>query len=94
MKIKSEFLRKEMAQESRPQFDAKWSVLTNPEKRNFWEDSESFATGEHEVGQLILMLQGLGYPELFKNALDFGCGVGRLTLPPSHRFQSTWGSAT
>ena len=71
--------------------DAKWSVLTNPEKRNFWEDSEFFATGEHEMGQLILTLQGLGYPKLFKNALDFGCGVGRLTLPLSHRFENTWG---
>ena len=50
MKIKSEFLRKEMAQESRPQFDAKWSVLTNPEKRNFWEDSESFANRRTRSG--------------------------------------------
>jgi SAM-dependent methyltransferase len=71
--------------------DAKWSVLTNPGKRNSWGDSEFFATGECEVGQLIQTLQGLSYPKLFKNALDFGCGVGRLTLPLSHRFENTWG---
>jgi SAM-dependent methyltransferase len=71
--------------------DAKWSVLTTPGKRNSWGDSEFFATGESEVGQLMQTLQGLGYPKLFRNALDFGCGVGRLTLPLSHRFENTWG---
>src|SRR5580704_5530841 len=71
--------------------DAKWSVLTNPGKRTSWGDSEFFATGECEVGQLIQTLQGLSYPKLFKNALDFGCGVGRLTLPLSQRFENTWG---
>lgn len=71
--------------------DAKWSVLTSPGKRNAWIDSEFFATGEREIRQLLQTLQGFGYPKLFKNALDFGCGVGRLTQALSQSFENTWG---
>jgi SAM-dependent methyltransferase len=71
--------------------DAKWSVLTGPGKRNAWEDSEFFATGECEIRQLLQTLQGFGYPKLFKSALDFGCGVGRLTQALSQTFENTWG---
>lgn len=71
--------------------DAKWSVLTSPGKRDTWMDSEFFATGEREIGQLLQTLRGFGYPKLFENALDFGCGVGRLTQALSQSFENTWG---
>lgn len=71
--------------------DAKWSVLTDPQKRNSWDDSEFFATGEQEIGQLLCTLRELGYPKGFATALDFGCGVGRLTKALVKRFEHTWG---
>jgi SAM-dependent methyltransferase len=71
--------------------DAKWSVLTDAGKRNAWDDTEFFATGEQEIGELLRILRRLGYPKTLENALDFGCGVGRLTRALSQTFRNTWG---
>lgn len=71
--------------------DPKWSVLTTHGRRNAWIDSEFFATGEREIRKLLQTLRDFGYPKTFENALDFGCGVGRLTQALSQSFENTWG---
>ena len=50
-----------------------------------------YATGEADVRQLLEMLAARGVEVTMGRALDFGCGVGRLTLPLARRFMSVTG---
>jgi len=59
--------------------DPLWAILAEPGKRGGrWDVSEFFATGRSDVAQLMARLRELGV-EPRGRALDFGCGVGRLT---------------
>jgi len=53
------------------------AILTD---RQEWEDAAFFATGVEEVRALLEHVRGLAIPLNRGLALDFGCGVGRLTL--------------
>jgi SAM-dependent methyltransferase len=60
--------------------DPLWAVLANPSKRGRrWDVDEFFATGEAEITSLLEQLSALGLLVKRGTALDFGCGVGRLT---------------
>lgn len=60
--------------------DPMWAVLSDPDKQfGNWGTEEFFATGEEEVAGLKAALRRLGIAEDFDSALDFGCGLGRLT---------------
>ncbi len=68
-------------------FDPYWAVLTRRDRKNGgWTPEEFFATGEAEVARLLEVGRRLGCPQRFERALDFGCGVGRLTRALSSRF--------
>jgi len=56
-----------------------------------WELEEFLATGEREVGALVAAAEELGYPQGKERALDFGCGVGRLTRALSEHFRECVG---
>lgn len=72
--------------------DPLWAILAAPEWRGGgWPLEEFFATGEAEIGQVLEVAAGLGYPQLHERALDFGCGVGRLTRALEGRFQEAVG---
>ena len=72
--------------------DPLWAVLTDPSKRgNRWDRDEFFATGAGEVYALMHHIESLGLSLPRSKALDFGCGVGRLTQPPADHFEETWG---
>ncbi|MCD6579858.1 class I SAM-dependent methyltransferase [bacterium] len=60
--------------------DPLWAVLSISQKKgNKWNIKEFFETGEREINNLMDYLNRLNI-KLDKNkALDFGCGVGRLT---------------
>ena len=60
--------------------DPLWAVLTDPTKKgNRWEVEEFFRTGEIEAAEVVSDARALGVPRRFGAALDFGCGVGRIT---------------
>lgn len=60
--------------------DALWAILSRPEKdRNRWQIEDFFATGKETIDTYMVLMRQAGVSENFKNALDFGCGVGRLT---------------
>jgi SAM-dependent methyltransferase len=60
--------------------DPLWAILTVPEKINRkWKARDFFATGEREVREVMCYVEALGVPFARRRALDFGCGVGRLT---------------
>ena len=74
------------------QVDPLWAVLSVDGKRNRrWDPDEFFATGEAEVEQILATATELGRPARRRRALDFGCGVGRLTRALAQRFDETVG---
>lgn len=75
------------------QTDPLWSICTDPEKRNKrWNQEEFFATGKREVEKVLEHLRGIGVPlDQAAPALDFGCGVGRLTRALAAYFPECWG---
>lgn len=69
------------------QRDAMWSILTIPGTRgNRWKRRAFFRTGDEEVARVIGYLAGLGAPSRTGRALDFGCGVGRVTQALARQF--------
>jgi len=60
--------------------DPLWAILTYPEKRGGkWDREEFFASGRDEILDVLRQAQDLGFAVRRQSALDFGCGVGRLT---------------
>ena len=74
------------------QKDPLWAVLTSDDKRgNRWRVDEFFATGQDEIEEVTKYVEALGVELDHRNALDFGCGVGRLTQALADRFEVVWG---
>jgi SAM-dependent methyltransferase len=62
------------------ELDPQWAILSSPERRfGGWEDDEFFATGELEVDALLARIEETGGTAGRHAALDFGCGVGRIS---------------
>jgi SAM-dependent methyltransferase len=60
--------------------DPLWAILSDRAKRgNKWDLDEFFKTGEEQVAGILQLVESLGVPLSRGRALDFGCGVGRLT---------------
>jgi SAM-dependent methyltransferase len=62
------------------------AILSDPSRRGRqWDMASFFETGRREISLLLYQLRRLGHPLAGGRALDFGCGVGRLTqaLAPS-----------
>lgn len=68
--------------------DPLWAVLAG--KRD-WDVDEFFATGEADVRSLLTIAERLGLPKSRTRALDFGCGVGRVTRQLAGHFEECWG---
>ncbi len=79
--------------ESLAKKDALHAILTDATRKGRgWNLDEFMATGQVEIGTVMRHLEELGCPPDFSGeALDFGCGVGRLTQPLAQRFASCVG---
>ncbi|WP_263352961.1 class I SAM-dependent methyltransferase [Acidicapsa acidisoli] len=73
--------------------DALWAILTDSTKAGRkWDVAEFMATGESEINTVMTYLASIGcLPDCKGSALDFGCGVGRLTQALARRFASCVG---
>jgi ubiquinone/menaquinone biosynthesis C-methylase UbiE len=72
--------------------DPLWAIMTWPQKRNRrWQLEEFFRTGEDEIKATLDHVAAVGLPLPHRRALDFGCGVGRLTQALCTRFESVCG---
>src|SRR5213593_3209799 len=72
--------------------DPLWAVLSNPDKKGRrWNTEEFFATGLRQVETLINELRSVNRALGSRSALDFGCGVGRLTQPLTRYFDEVIG---
>lgn len=79
--------------ESLAERDALWAVLTDSSKTGGkWDLAEFMATGEAEIETVASHLAAIDLmPDFGGLALDFGCGVGRLTQALARRFASCVG---
>jgi SAM-dependent methyltransferase len=72
--------------------DPLWAVLTDPSKKNNrWDPQEFFATGEDEIACLMDHVATLPVSLRRGRALDFGCGIGQLTLALCRHFEQCVG---
>ena len=68
--------------------DPLWAIVTQPDKRfGKWKHAEFFACGEEEIDRILRHVDSLSFPLRRRRALDFGCGVGRLTQALSRYFR-------
>jgi SAM-dependent methyltransferase len=72
--------------------DPLWAILTEPgRKGNRWTAEEFFATGAAEVEAVLAYLDDVAPGTPRRRALDFGCGVGRVTQALAGRFEEVVG---
>lgn len=73
--------------------DALGAILTDASRADGkWDLAEFMATGAGEIEIILGHLAGIGHtPNFGGAALDFGCGVGRLTQPLAQRSASCVG---
>jgi SAM-dependent methyltransferase len=74
------------------QEDPLWAVCVDPARRGGrWDVAEFLASGRAEISAAIGRLDELGICLARGDALDFGCGVGRLTAALADHFGSVTG---
>ena len=72
--------------------DPLWAILSDPEKRGGrWDADSFFAAGEGEIAAIDQHCQALGRPRERHLAVDFGCGVGRLSRALASRYAQVVG---
>jgi len=72
--------------------DPMWAILTDPDKAGGrWDADEFFATGVREVGVFMQRADALGKPDARRSAMDFGCGMGRLSQALADHFDHVYG---
>ncbi|MGH2574686.1 MAG: class I SAM-dependent methyltransferase [Ignavibacteria bacterium] len=72
--------------------DPLWAILTdNYKKGGKWDLNEFFLTGEQQIANVMKYIGSLGIKFSRNKALDFGCGVGRLTQPLAQYFDEVYG---
>jgi ubiquinone/menaquinone biosynthesis C-methylase UbiE len=60
--------------------DPYWAILSAPGKRyGRWDEGEFFASGTVSAAEVVDQMERLGHPCQRRRALDFGCGLGRMT---------------
>ncbi|HEX4244230.1 MAG TPA: class I SAM-dependent methyltransferase, partial [Acidimicrobiales bacterium] len=60
--------------------DPLWAVVTAPGQKNGqWDVDEFFTSGVATIDSLWAQSEAAGLPVAHRHALDFGCGVGRLS---------------
>jgi ubiquinone/menaquinone biosynthesis C-methylase UbiE len=72
--------------------DPLWAILTQPDRKHGrWDLEQFWRLGEDEIGRVMATAATLGYPAGNETALDFGCGVGRLTRAMARHFSHCTG---
>ena len=72
--------------------DPLWSILSHPDKKgNKWNIVEFFENGAQEIRSVMAYIKSIGLHVGHWRALDFGCGVGRLTQSLCEHFDEVHG---
>jgi ubiquinone/menaquinone biosynthesis C-methylase UbiE len=72
--------------------DPLWAIITVADRRfGRWDLDEFMRTGDREIAGLMAEIESLGFPRQRGRALDFGCGIGRLTRALARQFSACVG---
>src|SRR5687767_15053587 len=71
--------------------DPMWVICTESGKEGRWNTSEFYETGRFDVQHAFRVLNGLNLDPPRARALDFGCGLGRLTQALADYFETVEG---
>ena len=72
--------------------DPCWAILSEPGRRyGGWDLTQFFATGQAEIAEVMRAADYFGLPTEKGWALDFGCGIGRLTNALASQFRRVVG---
>jgi 2-polyprenyl-3-methyl-5-hydroxy-6-metoxy-1,4-benzoquinol methylase len=72
--------------------DPLWAVLSDPDKQyGGWSEAEFFQTGDAEIRGMLEAVSSVWPDAPRGRALDFGCGVGRLTRALAKHFAGVTG---
>lgn len=69
--------------------DAMFAILTFDGKAGKWDAEEFFRSGREEIAQVLREADALLPQSPKKRALDFGCGIGRLTQALAEHFEES-----
>jgi SAM-dependent methyltransferase len=72
--------------------DPMWVILTEPDKAGKWDERAFFESGEREISAaLALLRERFCLTPRRRTAVDFGCGLGRLTQALATHFEHVHG---
>lgn len=71
--------------------DPMWVILTEAGRRGAWSEDEFFETGRVEIDAALSQLEARGLSPRRGRAIDFGCGLGRLTQALAIHFERVIG---
>lgn len=72
--------------------DPMWAICSDPDRQHgLWDQGEFFRTGRLEIRNLMAKIETAGIRIAKKDALDFGCGIGRLTQALANEFDHVVG---
>jgi SAM-dependent methyltransferase len=72
--------------------DPLWAIASTPGMQHRgWDDEAFMAGGRRKADRVMRWLDALGAPAARGRALDFGCGVGRVTIPLADHFDEVVG---
>jgi ubiquinone/menaquinone biosynthesis C-methylase UbiE len=72
--------------------DPMWAILSDHSKKfGKWDTDEFFRSGKEAADTVVRLMEINGYPREREKALDFGCGVGRVTRFFAHHFAEVVG---
>ncbi|MEO7043432.1 MAG: class I SAM-dependent methyltransferase [Gemmatimonadaceae bacterium] len=72
--------------------DPLWAVLSEPAMRGGrWDTDAFFATGRKDVDGVLALISNANVELEHRRALDFGCGVGRLSQALARKFDEVVG---
>jgi len=91
-KIKLEYERLQSNWNTFGKNDPMWAILTDPAKKdNKWQPGEFFETGINDIERVISYTKQLNLNLNYNKAIDFGCGIGRLTQALAMKFNEAIG---
>jgi len=74
------------------ELDIYWAILADSEKKfGKWDIKDFFKTSEQEINNLVKLAKKLGCLLEQEVALDFGCGIGRITRQLARYFKKCYG---
>ncbi len=72
-------------------FDPLSAILREPGRQEAWDLDEFLATGVRDAERALAVAATHGLPQRTRSALDFGCGVGRVTRALALQFDCVIG---